>query len=212
MCAVRLAGHGTTPADLARTAWPDWLRSAEDGLAALHATVPRVAVAGVSLGSLLALLLAARHAAGVAAVVCGATPLRLSDRRAALLGSLRWLPPVRRRYALLPKRGRDISDVVARAASRSYDVMPLPALLSFLALRRVVWRELRRVTQPVLVLHGRQDHVALVSNIALLRRRLGSRDVEAHVLERSWHVVTEDVDRDAVARLTIEFLSRVERA
>src|SRR4029077_7988774 len=121
-------------------------------------------------------------------------------------------PAVRRRYAVLPKRGRDISDDLARAASRSYDVMPLPALLSFLALRRVVWRELRRVTQPVLLLHGRQDHVAPVSNITLLRRRLGSRHVEAHVLERSWHVVTEDVERDAVARLTIEFLSRVDRA
>jgi carboxylesterase len=210
--AVRLAGHGTSPAELARTAWPDWLRSAEDGLAALRATAPRVAVAGVSLGALLTLLLAVRHSAEVSAAVCGATPLRLSDRRTALLGSLRWLPPVRRRYAVLPKRGRDISDAAARAASRSYDVIPLPALLSLLALRRVVWRELGRVTRPVLLLHGRQDHVAPVSNLALLRRRLGSRQVEAHVLERSWHVVTEDVERDVVARLTIEFLSRVERA
>jgi carboxylesterase len=208
--AVRMAGHGTTPADLARTAWPDWLRSADEGLTALRATTPRVAVGGVSLGTLLALLLAARRPADVAAVVCGATPLRLADRRTAVLRSLRWFPPVRRRYAVLPKRGRDISDAAARAASRSYDVMPLPALLSLLALRRVVWRELARVTQPVLVLHGRHDHVAPVSNVALLRRRLGAREVEAHVLERSWHVITEDVERDAVARLTIEFLSRVE--
>lgn len=210
--AVRLAGHGTTPSDLARTTWPDWLRSAEEGLAALHAAVPRVAVAGVSLGTLLALLLAARRSDRVAAVVCGATPLRLADRRTAVLRSLRWLPPVRRRYAVLPKRGRDISDATARAASRSYDVIPLPALLSLLALRRVVWRELRRVTEPVLLLHGRQDHVAPLSNLTLLRRRLGSRQIESHVLERSWHVITEDVDRDTVARLTIDFLSRVERA
>lgn len=210
--AVRLAGHATTPAELARTGWRDWLASAEDGLAALGATTPRVAVAGVSLGALLALLLAARHPTDVTAVVCGSTPLRLADRRTALLRSLRWLPAVRRRYAVLSKRRRDISDPAARATSRSYDVIPLPALLSLLELRGVVWRELGRVTQPVLVLHGRHDHAAPVSNVALLRRRLGSHRVETHVLERSWHVLTEDVERDLVARLTIDFLTRVETA
>ena len=30
------------------------------------------------------------------------------------------------------------------------------------------------------------------------------------MLERSWHVLTEDVERDLVARLTIDFLTRVE--
>ena len=208
--AVRLAGHGTTPDDLARTGWRDWLASAESGLTALRADAPRSVVVGMSLGTLLALLLAARRTSDVAAVVCAGTPLRLTDRRTALLRSLDWVPPLRRRFALLPKGGRDISDPVARDASLSYDVMPLPALLSLLALRRVVWRELRRVTQPALLLHGRHDHNAPPSNIALLRRRLGSRRIESHVLERSWHVVTEDVERDLVARLTIDFLARLE--
>ena len=41
--AVRLAGHGTTPDDLARTGWRDWLASAEAGLAALRAEAPLLA-------------------------------------------------------------------------------------------------------------------------------------------------------------------------
>jgi carboxylesterase len=208
--AARLPGHGTTPADLARTDWRDWLASAEDALAALRAETPRTVVAGVSLGALLTLLLAARRPQEVAAVVCCATPLRLRDRRLDLLRSLRWLPPVQRRYAFVQKGPRDISDPAARARSRSYDVFPLLPLMSVMQLRGVVRRALRRVTQPVLLLHGRDDHVAPVSNLALLRRRLGSRDVEWHVLERSWHILTEDVERDLVARLTIDFLSRVE--
>jgi len=89
-------------------------------------------------------------------------------------------------------------------------VIPLPALVSLLQLRAVVRGALRRVTQPALLLHGRDDHVAPVSNLELLRRRLGSRQVESHVLERSWHVVTEDVERDQVARFTIDFLTRIE--
>ena len=208
--AVRLAGHGTTPDDLARTGWRDWLASAEAGLAALRAEAPRIVVVGMSLGTLLGLLLAARHGTDVEGVVCAGTPLRLTDRRTPLLRSLRWVPPLRRRFAVLQKRGRDISDPVARAASMSYDVIPLPALLSLLELRRVVRRELPRVRQPALVLHGRHDHNAPPSNVELLRRRLGSSRIEAHVLERSWHVVTEDVERDLVARLTIDFLARLE--
>ena len=208
--APRLAGHATTPDDLARTGWRDWVASAEDALAAVHTEASRNAIVGVSLGSLLGLLLAARHPHDVAAVVCCATPFRLRDRRLQVLRSLRWLPPVQRRYAVVRKGNRDISDPAARAASRSYDVIPLPALLSFLQLRGIVRNALGRVTQPALVLHGRNDHVAPVSNLELLRRSLGSRRVECHVLERSWHVVSEDVERDLVARFTIDFLTRIE--
>jgi carboxylesterase len=209
--AARLAGHATTPSDLARTTWRDWLGSAEVALTTLRAETSRTVVAGISLGALLALVLAARRPREVAAVVCCATPLRLRDRRLDLLRSLGWLPPpVQRRYVNLRKGQRDISDPDARAGSRSYDVIPLPALLSLMRLRGVARRVLPQVTQPAMLLHGRTDHVAPVSNLELLRRRLGSRHVEWHVLDRSWHIVTEDVERELVARLTIDFLTRVE--
>ena len=48
-----------------------------------------------------------------------------------------------------------------------------------------------------------------LENLTRLRRGIGSRDVETHVLERSWHVVTLDYDRDEVARLAAAFLDRV---
>ena len=43
-----------------------------------------------------------------------------------------------------------------------------------------------------------------------LQRTLRSSWVEAHVLEESWHVVTLDVERERVERLTANFLARVE--
>jgi esterase/lipase len=51
-----------------------------------------------------------------------------------------------------------------------------------------------------------------LANLELLRRRLGSRTVETHVLERSFHVVTLDYDREELARLAADFLTRVEAA
>jgi carboxylesterase len=209
--AVRLAGHGTDVADLERTRWTDWFTSVEDGLDALRRDVPHLAVAGMSLGALLALHLAARRPRAVRALILCGTPLRLGDARARWLPLLARLPWVARRYARIPKPdGPDIADPAARAASTDYRAMPLAAVLQLLALQAVVRREVGRVAQPVLLLHGRHDHSAPLANVDLLRQRLGSRDVQTHVLERSWHVITLDYDREEVARLAGEFLARVE--
>jgi carboxylesterase len=213
--AVRLAGHGTTVEDMAGTGWRDWYASVEDGLARLRADAPtlRVAVVGMSLGALLGLHLAATRPGDVAALVLCGTPLRLGDARVRWLPALARLPWVARRWAIVPKRGGpDIADPVARAACTSYAAMPLAAIVELLRLQAVVRAELGRVMQPALVLHGRADHGAPLANVELLQRRLGSRMIETHVLERSWHVVTVDYDRDEVARLSADFLARLETA
>ena len=173
--AVCLAGHGTDLASLARARWADWFASVSEGLARLRPEAPRIAVAGMSLGGLLALHLAATHPAAVAALVLCGTPIQLSGARFRWLPILARLPFVARRYATIPKvNGKpDIADPVMRAASQSYPAVPLPAVLE------------------------------------LLRSELGSRSIETHVLERSWHVVTLDYDRDEVARLAAAFLDRV---
>lgn len=209
--AVRLAGHGTSVADLAHTTWRDWLASATAGLEALRRDVPRVAVAGVSMGGLLAIRLGAARPSDVAALVLCAPALRLADWKPRVLPFLRFVPGFAGRFAVMPKRGgRDILDATARTASCAYDAMPLPAVLSLLELQRTSRRDVGAVTQPTLLMHGRQDHVVPVASQERLRRELGSTWIESHVLERSAHVLTEDAERDTVGRLAVDFLDRVE--
>jgi len=209
--AVRLAGHGTEVADLARTRWTDWFESVVEGAERLRREVPAIAVVGMSLGALLALHLAATRLEQVSALVLCGTPLDLSDVRLRWLPLLARVPWIARRWATIPKRnGPDIADPVVRAASQSYRSMPLSAVLELLRLQALVRDEIGRVTQPVLLLHGRHDHSVPLANLQLALRGLGSHAIEAHVLERSWHVVTLDYDRDQVARLTADFLGRVE--
>jgi carboxylesterase len=209
--AVRLAGHGTDLASLAGTGWAEWFASVTEGLAGLQAVVPRIVVAGMSLGGLLALHLAATRPAAVAGLVLCGTPIRLGVR-VRCLPVLTRLPWVARRLATIPKvNGKpDIADPAMRAASQSYPAVPLRAVLELLRLQAVVRRELPGVRQPALLLHGRHDHSVPVANLELLRRELGSRSIETHVLERSWHVITLDYDRDELARLAAVFLGRVE--
>jgi len=168
----------------------------------------------MSLGGLLALHLAAtRPDLARALVLCG-TPIESRALRIRLLPYLARAPWFAARWAIIPKRGDggpDIADPVARAASTSYRAMPLAGIVELLALQRVVRAELDRVRQPALILHGRHDHNAPVESMVRLRQKLGSRTVETHILERSWHVVTLDYDRDEVVRLSGDFLDRVER-
>jgi carboxylesterase len=206
----RLPGHGTDPDDLARTRATDWLLAAEAELDALRRDVSLAAVVGMSMGALLALDLAARRPTAVSALVLCGTPLRVP--RLTWLPLAVRVPGMARRLAVIPKRGGapDIADPEMRAASRSYPVMPLAAVLELIALQRRVRGVLGRVSQPALLLHGRRDRSVPLANLALLRARLGSRVIETHVMERSGHVITVDHDRTEVARLTADFLARIE--
>lgn len=56
---VRLPGHGTTPAELNKTEWPDWYAAVQDSYRSLSASCSRVSVVGLSMGGLLAMKLAA---------------------------------------------------------------------------------------------------------------------------------------------------------
>ena len=56
---VRLAGHGTSAAELKNTTWQDWVASAGYGLQSLRAVTDRVYAIGFSTGGLVALHLAA---------------------------------------------------------------------------------------------------------------------------------------------------------
>jgi len=208
---VRLAGHATTVDDLARTRWADWFGSVEDGAARLRHQADRIAIAGLSMGALLAIHLAVTRPADVVALALCGTALSVTDPR------LRWLPVVERipwlaqRYAVMPKPGgRDIGDPAARAASPTYDAVPLAAAAELVRLQAIAAAELPRVTQPALLLHGRHDHTAPLANLLRLQRGLGSRWIETHILERSWHVITLDVERELVGRLVADFLGRVE--
>lgn len=164
----------------------------------------------MSMGALLAFRLAVEQPDVVAGVVSMAAPLDLGGRAAPWIPWLQRLPAMTLRRAMIPKRnGRDISDPAARAKSRAYDKMPLPAILQLFALQRAAIADLPKVLQPALLLHGRHDHTAPFANLALLESLIGSHDVEVHALEQSWHVVTEDVEHELVERLVGDFVERV---
>lgn len=208
---VLLPGHGTTVADFGAFGADAWQREVESAVDSMRADGREVALIGMSMGALLALVTAALRPETIRALVLCGTALEVRDRRARWIGALGRLPFLPRLVPPLPKPGgRDISDPAARAASPAYDRLPLGAIGALTALQSDAGDILEQITHPTLVLHGRHDHAVPVGVVERLRRALGTSWVETHVLERSWHVITLDVDRHEVAERTTDFLARVE--
>ncbi len=203
----RLPGHDGRPESLERATHAAWTQAVGGAFDRLAEGGGPVCVAGLSMGALLALELAARRGLAVAALALLATPLRFIGR-SRLYG---WLLPrigVRERWRYADKGPRDVLDRAAVADAPHTPKIPARAFIEVEALRRTVVRGLPRVLSPLLVIHARQDHTAWPGSVEMLRRRVRG-PVEALWLTRSYHLVTVDVEKDLVARSVTGFFGKL---
>ncbi len=205
-----LAGHGLTPAAMQATGPADWLAGAGQGLDALGARCARVAVVGLSLGSLLAIELAASRPADVAAVGLLATPYWLGPRLAALL-ALYGFTPAARLWPELPKPDShdEVLDPAQKGLNPAYPVLPMLAGRKLRGHIRRVRALAPRVRCPALVAHGERDRMVLAAGARRLARRLGSATVWQRYLPESAHLVTLDRERAALEDCVAAFLREV---
>ncbi|HEY2903531.1 MAG TPA: alpha/beta fold hydrolase [Polyangia bacterium] len=208
-----LAGHGQTLRALAATQWPDWLRTAEDSMNALAVRTggQPIAVVGFSMGGLLALRLARLFPERIAALVVIAAPLRLRSFQVRGVRALSRLPVNFRRlpFAAVPKlNGSDVSDPVVRYENPGLRAFPISAVSSLLDLMDTVRADLPYIKTPTLVVHGRNDHTVPMDDSLELTGSLGSDVIERLWLDRSFHIVTMDVERPLVVETVTKFLLR----
>ncbi|MCH2170659.1 alpha/beta fold hydrolase [Myxococcota bacterium] len=193
-----LPGHNQTPRDLAQIRCDDWLEAARENLRALRAAHSRVGVAGMSMGGVLSLLLAAQEP--VDAIVSIGAPLRLAR-------SISWsVPVVKYLWPYLRKGVSDIRDPEARARHPAFPAIPLAAVHELIRLQARLDGELHRVSAPLLIAHGAHDHTANPADAHEICERVASDQKEVMVFEGSAHVVTVDFDRAELARRATEFL------
>jgi carboxylesterase len=196
-----LPGHNETPEALSRVSHLDWLDAANSHYQTLRGRYERVFVVGLSMGGLLSLALAQRHA--VDALVVVGTPLVLRQRFA-------WMIPLAKYFQPLPEKqgGSDIRDDAARKRHPSYSVMPLASVHELQRLQRVVRKGLPRIECPILVAHGAHDTTADPRDALAIVARVSSDVSEQLSCESSGHVVPVDVDAVALAERAAEFLTR----
>jgi carboxylesterase len=205
---VCLPGHATSPEDMERYTWSDWVEGARAGLTELQGRVERVVVVGQSMGALLALKLAAEHPKEVGAVVLLSTALVVSARWMYWAAPIvPWLVPILPPAARFVVKGdSDIADAEARAFSPTYKRVPIRSIYELLRLQSHVRPLLPRVKQPVLAIHSQNDHACSLENVTILEREIGG-DVRRVILPSSYHVVSVDLDKEHAAEEILGFVT-----
>lgn len=186
---AQLAGHGTSPVDLAKVTWRDWVASARAAYEELQQRCPQVAIIGLSMGGALGLYLAAAQVSP-AAVVAISTPIRIRPTlvKASRLAS-RVLPFAPILIRLSPR------DPQVRHYRSPYTRIPLATTAEVAGLLDETRRALPRMHAPALVIQGRKDWVIPRDSGRELVRLAGA-PARLVWLPRSGHVATLDRDRD----------------
>jgi carboxylesterase len=199
--APRLPGHGTSWQDLNLRTPEEWIAAVEEGFAAMSSAHQQVFLVGLSFGAALALDLAARYPERVAGVITIAGMVETRDPRRFAA----WL--IRLLTKSLAGTGNDIADPGAEEIA--YDRLPTTATYRMLRFLRRARAALPDVRCPILILHSHNDHTVGPYNAHTIYNNVLSDRKELVWLDRSYHVLTLDVDRDEVFSRTYDFITAV---
>lgn len=217
-----LPGHGGSPEDLAVPTWRDWLAAAARELEALRGECPTVVLAGFSMGGAIALTLAARTP--VAGLVAMAAPVYIDTPLVHLLPVARYVMPylyplrwvnlanpgvVDRLRLYMPDLQIDPTDPAQVAQLRRSVKISLQAIYQVTRLIRVARASLPRVTVPALLMQGDADEQVAPVNLDVIRRGIGSREVEAVRFAGAGHLLPVGPEKDEVFARTVAFVQRI---
>lgn len=222
---MQLAGHCGSEEDLLNTTWQDWYASVEEAADALARRVDMLFVAGLSMGAVLALKLAADRPQQIAGVgVYGATffydgwTIPWTGRLSFLLPLLKTLGIGRGRsfmeqppYGIRDERLRaQVSTAMlgGDSAAAGLPGNPWYALAEMHRLAAVTRRQLGQVVAPCFIAHARHDDVASIRNARLVQRAVAG-PTELLLLDDSYHMITIDHERRTLIRHSAEFFDRV---
>jgi carboxylesterase len=200
VAAPLLPGHGATPEDMNRYRWTAWASHVEKALIDLQQRCRRVFVAGLSLGSMLTLHLAAHHPR-LPGIILYSPPLWVKNR-------LITLTPVAR-YFIKTRAKTGASDLFDPEANRllwSYDANLVPAAAELWHFMRSVRRQLPQVTCPTLIFYSTCDGAIHPESAQRTFARLGAQDKQLVTLHECGHCITVDREREVVAARTCDFI------
>jgi carboxylesterase len=209
---VRLPGHATSPADMRRVRWNDWLAAVEDGFNLLQGLSEHIFIMGQSLGGVLTMTAASRYPFD--GVIGISTPYGLLQGWQAGLarpGLLKFISFFVREIKKPPLT--DNPDEIDERAP-GVDLDPYPryvtrALAEVLELVRQMKAGLPQISAPLLLIQGRHDAVVEKNAMQLFRERVASKRMDTLWLENTGHVVTLSNERDIAFRAIADFMRSI---
>lgn len=197
----RLPGHGTSLDDMARFTGNDWFEEARFSYMHLMKECDEIFVAGLSMGGILTLLLAAEFSPKK--IVLISTPWRIPDRRAILA-------PLVRPFAKILHRQdteKGLADPEARTHHICYsDGVPVMGAWHLMRLIQKAMRSLPSVRADALIIQSKFDNVIPPDSHRYIAARIGSQLKEVRLVEEGNHALTADRGKEKIAELVLEFV------
>jgi esterase/lipase/1-acyl-sn-glycerol-3-phosphate acyltransferase len=154
--AVRLAGHGTSPYDLATRSWEDWYYAARVGYTVLTTLVDRIFVCGFSMGGAVSWHLAASNPPKLSGIVSISAAMILKSRASFLAPVFDFIDDTLKLLGM----GETPVEFIPNHPENphiNYFKNPVHGVDQLLELVGVVRKELPRIRIPALIIQGGKD-------------------------------------------------------
>lgn len=225
--AMQLAGHCGDEADLCQTTWQDWYQSVQQAADFLKQHVDHLFVAGLSMGALLSLKLAADYpqlvkGVGVYGVTFTYDGWSMPFWAKQLFFLLTFLKKLHlfQKTSFIEKPPYGLKDERIRAtvaasmfsgdsAAAGLAGNPFPALAEMQWLAKKVRQQLPQVIAPCLIMHSGHDDIANINTNARLVEKNVSGPTRFVVLDDSYHLITIDRQRREVINESVQFFQNI---
>ncbi len=202
--APTIAGHGTTPEDLAKTTIADWQQSAEDAYLFLKQKAKKVFVVGSSFGGNLAFHLATKFSNPLAGVVSMGTPIKVRWEKAFKLAiyTYGWFKKNQK------KRRADYKLIYLNQEQVVYPVMPVPSLRRFFSfIHKITIPSLKNIKAPTLIIQSSADKIVDPRSAQYLHEHLGSEDKRVLWVNGHHHALAIDEKRGLIYKAIYRFVT-----
>lgn len=195
---VLLKGHGTSPKEMKKTNYKDWIKSAEQGYLDLAESCDEVFVVGFSMGGAIALHLAQKY--DLKGLVSLSTPIKILNRQYYIGAIVKYLS-----FALgkQPKIVKQKDPFII-----SYDKTSIKCIISFMQLINMVKLDLHKVEKPILIMQSYGDGTVHPSSANIIYKRVSSMDKSIIFLHNSGHVITCDCEKEQVFEEVHNFIKK----
>ncbi|MFL5319871.1 MAG: alpha/beta hydrolase [Myxococcaceae bacterium] len=204
---VQLPGHSGVDAALPTVGWREWESEVNRALKELSHHGP-VHLAGLSMGALLSVIMAARHPHRVRSLILVAPAMDFIGPTMTLVKALRNVPILEKLQPWVTKSSTDISDDAVRSAAPVLERFPTAWLRSLFHLQAEARAVMTNVRCPALIVAAENDHVVSVNGARELARSLRGY-VRLVRVAKGNHIIPRDRGAPVLFDEATAFLDRV---
>ncbi len=197
----RLPGHGTNRRDFKSTGWKDWLSHVDNCYADLAAENSSVFIVGLSMGGILALILASRYQPK--RVVLLAPAMAIRKKIFYLIPVLQYVLPDYRKKREPEKDASPDREVIG---TEYWDYVMPRQVAQIRKLQKTALKNMEKVKAPILLMLSRADATVSEKASQVIRRKLRQTPVKEVILENSHHVLLTGCDKEFVKEQTVSWI------